>query len=95
MIAAMEAAIEEAIEQSGAPLDDMQAQVALMRQRFDVMPDAVTEAHILDQADMLWAFLAQSFTNIRRFFKALSNDTPDGVILFDGTWNFDGSKHFL
>ena len=95
MIAAMEAAIEEAIEQSGAPLDDMQAQVDLMRLRFDVMPDAVTEAHILDQADMLWAFLAQSFTNIRRFFKALSREVPDGMVLIDATWSLDDGHTLL
>lgn len=95
MIAAMEAAIEEAIEQSGAPLDDIREHVDLMRRRFDVDADAVTEAHILDQADMLWAFLAQSFTNIRRFFKALSRDVPEGMLLIDGTWTLDDGHTLL
>ena len=88
----MEAAVEEAILNSNAPLDDVQAAIQDIRDRFNANPDMVSEADLLDAADMLWGFLNQSFTNIRRFFKALDRDAVIQTtnVFGDGAWIADG-----
>ena len=92
MIAAMESAIEEAIQTSGAPLSGVQADIQLLRDKFNANPDTVSEADLDDAAIMLGGFLQQSFTNIRRFFKDLdrsavivsANIYADGSVYADG-----------
>lgn len=97
MIAAMESAIDEAITDSGAPLEDVQLEIHALRDRFDADPDTVTETELLDEAEMLWGFLSQSFTNIRRFFKDLEReeDAEPSTMLADGSSLADGSVSAL
>lgn len=92
MIAAMEAAVEEAIEKSGAPLEGVQSAIQDIRDRFEANPDTVSEADLLDAAAMLDAFLQQSFRNISRFFKALDRNAVIVTenVYADGSWHADG-----
>lgn len=77
---------------SGAPLEGIQAVVTALRDRFNSNPDTVSEADILDAAEMLWGFLSQSFTNIRRFFKDLDRSAVvvSENVYADGSWYADG-----
>lgn len=92
MISAMEAAVEEAILNTGAPLEDVQAQIQEVRDRFNANPDTVSEADLLDAAEMLGGFLQQSYRNISRFFKALDRTAVIVTenVYADGSWLANG-----
>lgn len=92
MIAAMEAAAEEALSNSGAPLEAVQAVISELRDRFNANPDTVSEADLLDTAEMLGGFMQQSFRNISRFFKALDRTATieTSNVFADGAWVADG-----
>jgi len=92
-IYAMLAALEDAQNASNAPLDDVVAQVEILKIKLETNPQTLTEGELIQTATMLWGFLSQSFTNIRRFFRDMDSGSsvPVDVALADGTHLADGS----
>lgn len=93
MIYSLLATLTDAKDTSGAPLDDVITQVDILRLKIETNPSALTEAELVAVEEMVSGFLAQSFYNIRRFFRDLdsTNTEPLEATLADGSAIADGS----
>jgi len=89
----MLAALEDAVTQSGAPLDDVVAQIDTLRIKLLTNPQTLTEGEVWQAHQMLDGFCNHSHYNIRRFFRDLDPESsaPIDVILADGSQLADGS----